>query len=353
VKLLLLVPAIALLTLGVEGFYHASRGRERVAVDCGELARARPRSHRLLLTGCEIDYAGAGYRASRGRIEEVFIPARPQGHTAAAPIVLATRDASAISAAQPLLGHGQPATPEQSLAIMRKVVGMLGVESVIDGLARAGSIERLRSRRILSGLSAPVSPDAIIVDVRGAPDFTRPLLALGASVVLGLLSLGFFWRPRSRTPSEQARDTRDRDADATRGPLGPAGPSISLPRLLLLNLDGLAGPEAIETAPPLGTREKVAGILRGAVPDLNTDHTGAVLARPGDSLRFDLGTHDPVSTVVVDAHGEAGVALVKEVLLMTGWRAFAPKTGLFISVDELTAIEALASERLDGLQPES
>jgi hypothetical protein len=351
-KLLLLVPAIALLTLGVEGLYHATRGREKVAVDCAELARARPRSHRLLVTGCQIDYAGAGYRASGGRIEEVFVPASAQGHTAA-PIVLASRDASAVSVAQALLGYGQAATPEQSLAIMRKVVGVLGVENVIDGLARAGSIERLRSRRILSGLSAPVSPDAIIVDVRGTPEFTRPLLALGAGAVLGLLPFGFLWRPRSRPLSEQTRDTRDKDAHATRDRLGPAGTSISLPRLLLLKLDGLAGPEAIESAPPLGTREKVAGLLRGAVPDLDTDHSGAILARPGDSLRFDLGTHDPVPTVVVDAHGEAGVALVKEVLLMTGWRAFAPKTGLFISVDELTAIEALASERSDLLQPET
>ena len=38
------------------------------------------------------------------------------------------------------------------------------------------------------------------------------------------------------------------------------------------------------------------------------------------------------------------VALVKEVLLMTGWRAFAPKTGLFVSADDLEALAALAGE---------
>ena len=38
------------------------------------------------------------------------------------------------------------------------------------------------------------------------------------------------------------------------------------------------------------------------------------------------------------------MALVKEVILMTGWRAFAPKTGLFVGADDLEALAALAGE---------
>jgi len=70
----------------------------------------------------------------------------------------------------------------------------------------------------------------------------------------------------------------------------------------------------------------------------------SVLARPDGSVQIDLGTRDPVATAVVVARGEAGVALVKEVLLMTGWRAFAPKTGLFVSVDDLDAVAALTAD---------
>jgi len=68
------------------------------------------------------------------------------------------------------------------------------------------------------------------------------------------------------------------------------------------------------------------------------------LARPDGSLKVDLGSVDRVATVVVEAHGEAGIALVKEILLMTGWRAFAPKTGLFITTHDLEALAALAME---------
>ena len=85
-------------------------------------------------------------------------------------------------------------------------------------------------------------------------------------------------------------------------------------------------------------------ILCGVIPDLAVDRIHAVLVRPDGSVRIALGPDDPVATAVVDARGEAGVALVKEVLLMTGWRAFAPKTGLFVSADDLEALAALAGE---------
>ena len=119
---------------------------------------------------------------------------------------------------------------------------------------------------------------------------------------------------------------------------------VSLPRLLLLALDVSSGPEAIETAPPLGSRAEVVAILRGVIPDLAFEPTRAVLARPDGSVSVDLGPQDPVPTAVLEARGEAGAALVKEVLIMTGWRAFAPKTGLFVSADDLEALAALAAE---------
>jgi hypothetical protein len=80
------------------------------------------------------------------------------------------------------------------------------------------------------------------------------------------------------------------------------------------------------------------------VPDLAVDGNGRTLVRADRSLRIDLGPHDPVPAVVIDARGEAGAALVKEILLMTGWRAFAPKTGLFVSGDELAVMSALTRD---------
>jgi hypothetical protein len=370
-KLILLVPAAALLVFAGEGIYFAARGRHPVAVGCDQLLRQRPPSPRLLVAGCEVNYGGAGYRESGGQVEELFLPARPTGGRALpAPIVIATRDPAAIALARTVLGAGRVPTTEQSLDVMQKVVAGLQVSSVIDGLVRTGFIERLRSQRILSGLSPPIAADAVIVDLRGTPDFLRPGLALLAGALLTLFA---FW-PLQRGPADVAASAAPASAlplperqpeyassqftpelafdelehhyaaPTVRPDTRPTVIPVALPRLLLLALDVSAGPEAIETAPPLGSRAEVVEILRGVIPDLAVDPARPVLARPDGSVKVDLGSADPVPTAVLDARGEAGVALVKEVLLMTGWRAFAPKTGLFVSPDDLEALAALAAE---------
>jgi len=367
-KLILLVPAAALLLLAGEGIYHAVAGRRQVAVACEELRREPPPSPRVLVAGCEINYAGAGYRESGGQVEELFLPARPAGGPAVpAPIVIATRDPAAIALARSVLGGGRIATSEQSVDAMRKVVAQLQVSNVIDGLVRTGVIERLRSRRILSGLAPPIADDAVVVDLRGAPDFLKPGVALVAAALLALLAL---WPLRRGQPAadvelpvaslsplpndiessqydpELAFDelAEQSEASTVQPDVIPKAIPVSLPRLLLLALDVSSGPEAIETAPPLGSRAEVVAILRGVISDLAVDPSRGVLARPDGSVRVDLGRDDPIPTAVLEARGEAGVALVKEVLLMTGWRAFVPKTGLFVSADDLESLAALAGE---------
>jgi hypothetical protein len=358
-RLILLVPAAALLGFAGEGIYYAVRGRQPIAVSCDGLLRERPRSPRLLVAGCEINHAGAGYREAGGQVEELFLPARPEGGQALpAPIVIATRNPAAIALARGVFGGGRTAATEESIEAMRQIVALLRVPSAIDGLARTGVIERLRTQRILSGLAPPIAENALVVDLNGRPDVLRPVLALVAGALLGLIAV-WPWRKRERTaevaappaalplPVENRSSQYDPEFafDEEPGPSPSSGRvSVILPRMLLLALDVSAGPEAIETAPPLGTRAEVVAILQGVIPDLAADAPVLVLARPDGSVKVNLGHGDPIPTAVIEASGESGVALVKEVLLMTGWRAFAPKTGLFMSADDLDAIAALAAE---------
>ena len=371
-KLILLVPAAGLLVFAGEGIYHAARGLQPVAVACDRFRLERPSTPRVLVSGCEINYAGAGYRESGGQVAELFLPARPAGNQALpSPIVIATRDPAAIADARTVFGGGRAPTSEQSLETMRKVVANLQLSTAIDGLVRTGVIERLQSQRILSGLAPPPAADAVIVDLHGTPDFVRPGVALVAGALLTLLAFWPFRRtqpaadavssrgssplPPAGLPVERASSQYDPElafdelseqshVPAARRSTLPGPIQAALPRLLLLALDVSSGPEAIETAPALGSHAEVVAILCGVIPDLVIDQIHAVLARPDGSVRIALGPDDPVPTAVVEARGEAGVALVKEVLLMTGWRAFAPKTGLFVSADDLEALAALAGE---------
>ena len=366
-KLSLLVPAAAALVLAGEGIYHAVASRQQVALSCDEFRRARPASPRVLVTGCDINVAGAGYRESSGQVEELYLPARPAGNQAvAAPFVVATRDPAAIALVRTVLSGGRRATSEQSLGAMQTVVAQLRLTDAIDGLVRTGIIDRLRSRRILSGLAPPIAENAPVVDLHGTSDFLTPGLALVAGALLTLLA---FWPPRRGLPATAAAERAatmpidfepaslessqydpehafDELSELREFPTSPHAQSsaAALPRLLLLAIDVSSGPEAIESAPPLGARADVAAMLRGVISDLSGDERQSVLSRPDGSVKVDLGRSDPVPTVVIEARGEAGVALVKEVLLMTGWRAFAPKTGLFVGADDLEALAALAGE---------
>jgi hypothetical protein len=347
-RLLLLIPAAPLLALGGEGLYHAVLGRGQVSIDCRALAGARPSSHNLHLTGCEIDHAGVGFRGGDG-IEEVFFPARPAGSRAPAPIVIVTRNPAVLALAHTVVGSGRTIAPGQSLPVLEKAAAIVAPNQAIDGLARAGLIERWRTRRIVSGLtSTPVAADAMLIDLEGTPDFLRPITAIAGALLLAALAFGL---PRLRA--------REGGTARTAAPVPPPRPvvlgaprpfppavsqAVMLPRLLLLNLAAGAGPEAVESAPSLGRRDQVIEILRGVVPDLSLTADRRTLYRDDNSLRLDLGGADIVATTVVEARGEPGAALVREILLMTGWRAFAPKTGLFVSGDELAVMAALTKD---------
>jgi hypothetical protein len=423
-KLILLVPATVLLVLGSEGLFYAARGRHEAVVTCEEFARARPSSVRVRVTGCEPDFAHAAYRESGLTLEELFLPVRPAGQpTRPASIVVATSDPAALAIAQRVLG--KTATSDQSLAAMKRVADYLGLSIAVDGVVRAGVIERLRSRRILSGLADSVAADAVVVDLRATPDLMRPSLAVAAGLALAAV-VWLLMRRRAATqgvgvgsdrgqtgvrpgsdrgqtgvrpgsdPLENAPDplvseptTADSLAIAEdqagvrpgsdwgqtgvrpgsdQGQTGVGAGSdprhghghelprheprvtVMLPKLLLLNVDVLAGPEAVESAPPLGTRVDVGTILSGVIPDLEFTKGTRVLARPDGSITLDLGTQDTVATVVAEVHGQAGVALIKELMMMTGWRAFAPKTGLFVSTDDLESLAALATELKESSQ---
>ena len=344
-KVLLLVPAAALVALGGDGLYNALRSRDRVTLDCADFARARPSSHRVLVTGCEIDYAAAGYRTSNdaGPIQELLLPARPAGQSMPAPLVIAIRDPSALALAR---AGGVGTTPQQSVASMEKAAAAAGATGAVDGLVRAGILERLKTRRLLSRMAGTaVAPDALVVDLHGRAAAGLPLLAFAAGVLLGVAALMPSRAKRGAVRFGDEATPRPDIAGAPNAAAHHAKPSgATLPRLLLLDLAVTAGPDAIETAPPLGSRRDVAALLAGVIPDVHADAAGRVLSRNDGSISVDLGLQDPVATAIVDARGEAGVALVKEILLMTGWRAFAPKTGLFVTIDELASIGALAAD---------
>lgn len=311
-----------------------------------------------------MDYLGAGYREWRGRIVELYFPARPAGWrpTDPAPLVARTRDAAVLALAEATIGGGRTPDQEEFLVMMLKIVTALRAAREIDGYAKAGLLERLGSRNALAGLSTPLAPDAVVIDLHATP---RPLVP-AATTAAGVLLIALFVILRSKRRAAAAIPLPAAPEEGPNAPQAPLlqpaagvappggdatlGRDAALPfasrlRVMLLNLPPQAGREAIEEAPPLGSRDATIAALARAVPGLRFDASGrASIGRADFLLDVDIGLADPVHTAVLDARGDAALPMVRRVLDCTGWRAFAARTGAFISADRLGEPEARAAD---------
>jgi hypothetical protein len=331
-KIALLLGGILLLAVGGEGLFHAARSRQLIALTCEQFVAQPPRTLWVRISGCDIDYLGAGYDESKGRITELFFPMRPaaRARTTPAAVLMATKDPEVLAIAQHTIGEGRQPDQEAFLVMMLRIVTMLKVSRQVEGYARSGLIARLRTRRALAGLSAPVSPDVVVIDLRGRPGFMRPGIEAALGLLLLMLPLGLARRPSSGGADLPVLDVAD-------GSPPPADPiPRRLPGLMLLNIDPAAGAGAVEHAPPIGTRSEVAQRLGSVFPGIRVDGDGRRTVRGEDwSRTLHLGDEDVVWTVTAEACGDGSVDAVGRLAAATRWRIFVPKRGGFVDAGDL------------------
>jgi hypothetical protein len=352
---------LVLLALGGQGIYLAASNSRRIEMSCDAFARGRPDALWLRLTDCELDYLGAGYHESGGRISELFFPVRSLGRPRSepAPLVAATRDPAVLALAEDTMGGSRQPEQEQYLVMMLRIVTALHAAREIEGYRRAGAVHALRSRRQLSGMTAPLVPDVAVIDLHSPPDFRGPG-ALAASGTAMMLAAVFFIRRRATAAPARADvltamvSERDEEASVSsrhyvenvETSAKDTGPPGRLHGVMLLNLPPDAGYEAIEDAPPLGTRAEVADAIDAVFPFVVFGADGrGTFARDEDLVTFDIGRYDPVPTVVLDARGGTAIADVMTLLRTTGWRAFAPRDGVFVAVERLPEHAASSQQR--------
>src|SRR5215203_5957833 len=111
---------------------------------------------------------------------------------------------------------------------------------------------------------------------------------------------------------------------------------LKLRGVLLLKLTPADGVEQIETAPPLGPREQVIRVLQEWVPGLAFDADGkGEISGADHRLAFDIGRHAQVHAAVAAAEGDTGLELLRTIIERGGWRAYAPRAGVFIEPEAL------------------
>jgi hypothetical protein len=142
--------------------------------------------------------------------------------------------------------------------------------------------------------------------------------------------MGLLWFRRSR-----GKETKP-EPEAQPAPQFQARLPLKLRGLLLLKLKATDGVDQIESAPPLGPRASVISALQEWIPGISFDAQGKGEVSASDHrLVLDIGAHPQVHAAVASAEGDTAIELLRSVLEREGWRAYAPKAGVFIEPDAL------------------
>jgi hypothetical protein len=333
----LLLISLVFLAHGGEALYHAAVNRQPISISCEQLVQQRPRGLWLRVSGCNVDILAAGYRESRGHLDELFLPMRPPSQRPGSPValVVATADPQVLAIASATIGSNQQPDQEAYVGMMQRIVTMLNASKEVEGYARSGFVERLQTRRALAGLTVPLAPDFVAMDLRAKPSVVRP--SIEAGIGLALLLVAILWRRRrTATAPIEVQAPVDEPEGSTAAP-----PPRRIPSAMLLNLGPAAGAAELETAPPLGSRDEVrdriAAVLGPAAAPQAQDGPATVHG-PDWSLALDFGREDPVWTITAEARGDGSTLALERLARETGWRIYIPKLGTFVDPRALNEV---------------
>ena len=160
---------------------------------------------------------------------------------------------------------------------------------------------------------------------------------LQALLVLLIISL------KARRRASAAPQKQTAEADDGQGNNVPARikavisrPSSEFRRLMLVNLPPYAALSALESAPPLGGQQAVRSSLAQVLPGITFNEHGLGQFNGEDhSILMDLGVAPQVWAATVDVTGDAAATALRRLITQTGWRAYAPRLGRFITAEDL------------------
>jgi hypothetical protein len=105
---------------------------------------------------------------------------------------------------------------------------------------------------------------------------------------------------------------------------------------MLVNLPPRAAASALEEAPPLGSQAAVRSAFSRVLPGIQFSDDGVgQFDGPGHTIRVDLGSGTEAWTATLDVTGQAAAPALKRLIIQTGWQAYAPKLGRFITAEDL------------------
>jgi hypothetical protein len=287
------------------------------------------------ITGCDADYLRAGYRESGGRITELLLPMTAPDVPTNAPVslIVSSTDPGVLALTEQAV-RGPGATSQNAfLLAMLQVVTETGAAREVIGLARS-PLEMVRSHGALGAIRAPLAENVVVVDLGRRPGPLLPGIASAAGLLALLTAVVFSMRAR-RSPHPAPPERSPGEAPVTSVTAAPRR-TPEFRRLMLVNLPPNAAAAELENATPLGTQHAVRTALAQVLPGITfNDHGLGQFNHADHSMLFDLGDGPQVWTATVDVTGDAAPEALRDLIVQTGWRAYAPRLGRFITAADL------------------
>jgi hypothetical protein len=176
--------------------------------------------------------------------------------------------------------------------------------------------------------------------LRERSSLVLPALEAIAGALALLLLVVLSTKARRRGQRAAAPEVAPVQAPPVAGtPEGTGGTDLQRPdlsRLMLVNLPPRSAPWALEDAPPLGPQAAVRGAMARVLPGIHfTDDGVGHFEGPGHAIRVDLGSGAETWTATLDVSGNAAAPALKRLIIQTGWQAYAPRLGRFITAEDL------------------
>jgi hypothetical protein len=201
----------------------------------------------------------------------------------------------------------------------------------------------VRIALLLVSLSLLVHGVMGLSSVLGSQPRASPLIpaieaVVGAQALLVLLFLSIKRRRRAARSTKTDRPTEEAASNTVPARINAviSAPSAEFRRLMLVNLPPYAALSALEDAPPLGAQDAVRSSLAQVLPGITfNDHGLGQFNGPDHSILMDLGVAPQVWAATVDVTGDAAATALRRLITQTGWRAYAPRLGRFITAEDL------------------
>ena len=166
-----------------------------------------------------------------------------------------------------------------------------------------------------------------------------PAIETSVGALLLLLALFLAVKAKRRgTAARMASDSAGAEPSAAKARIAATRSSQEFRRLMLVNLPPYAALSALEDAPPLGAQPAVRNALAQVLPGITfNDHGLGQFNADDHSILMDLGVEPQVWAATIDVTGEAASKALRHLITQTGWRAYAPRLGRFITAEDLKA----------------